>query len=345
MPLQNILDVNPGELDELLLRWGYKSFHARQIWAWIYRKGARSFDQMSDLPSPLRALLKEHFTLYALKVVLSKKSHDGTEKFLLALNDGNSIEAVIIPSPKRISVCISTQVGCKFSCRFCASGLLGFKRNLTTAEILEEILTLQAALGDSRITHIVFMGTGEPLDNYDNVMAAIRIINDPDGLGIGARRITISTSGLVPGILRLIEEKMQVELSVSLHAANDSLRQRLMPINKKYPLKELLCACGEYIKKTNRQITFEYLLIHGLNCDGDSCQELSKLMRGLKLSKVNLIPANEVKEYSLKPPEKKETLFFKDCLVRAGVQVTLRKQRGADIDASCGQLRLTYGTH
>lgn len=296
---------------------------------------------MSDLPAGLRRRLKDNFYLFGLNLAKKIKSKDGTEKFLFELSDRNYIETVVIPTEKRVTVCISTQAGCKFACAFCASGLLGFKRNLTCAEIIEQILYLKNNCPARRLTHLVFMGIGEPLDNYDNVIRAIRIINSKYSFHIGARRITISTCGIIPGIKRLSEGGLQIELSISLHATDDKTRSQIIPINKRYPLNELIKTCREYIKKTNRQLTFEYILIKGINSDLQNANNLSTILKGLNC-KVNLIPANPVKERHIEPPKKKEILAFKDCLVKQGVNVTLRRPRGQDIEAACGQLRLGY---
>jgi 23S rRNA (adenine2503-C2)-methyltransferase len=258
------------------------------------------------------------------------------------LNDKNLVEAVNIPAYSRVTGCISTQVGCKFVCSFCASGLKGFKRNLSKGEILDEVLYLKNNVKDKQLTHIVFMGTGEPLDNYENVLGAIRIINSPVAFNIGARRITISTCGIVPAIERLALEDLQIELSISLHAADDKTRELLMPINKKYPLAALIKCCHEYIAKTNRQITFEYILIKGINSSATCAQKLITLLKDLRLAKVNLIPANPVPELKITPPLAEEINSFKENLFKAGINVTLRRQRGQDIDAACGQLRLKY---
>ena len=339
--MQDLKSLTQEELKTFLMRQGQNSFHAQQIFSWIYKKGIHDFEKMSDLSSGLRRQLKENFSLATLELIKTIKSQDGTAKFLFALKDGNFIEGVIIPAEKRITACISTQAGCKFHCRFCASGLLGFKRNLTCAEIIDEILYLKDNSKDRKLTHLVFMGIGEPLDNYAQVIKAIRIINSPYALNIGARRITISTCGITPGIKKLADEHLQVELSLSLHAADDKTRDFLMPINKKYPLKELISAASEYIRKTNRQITFEYILIKGINSHLQDAKELSIILRNLNC-KVNLIPCNPIKELKVEPPGKLETLFFRDKLAKSGINVTLRRPRGEDIQAACGQLRLRY---
>lgn len=338
---RNIKGLELGELEDILEGRGEDRFHARQIFSWIYQKGIDDFSRMSDLSGALRDFLKDNFSLSSLKPVENRESRDGTEKFLLELADGNFIEAVLIPAEARLTGCVSTQAGCKFACRFCASGLAGFKRNLTCAEIIEEVLHLEYRSRHKGLTHLVFMGTGEPLDNYDSVLKAIRIINCKFGLNIGARRITISTCGIIPGIKRLAGEGLQIELSVSLHAADDATRSRLMPVNKVYPLRSLIAACREYAGKTNRQVTFEYILIKGVNSDLESAKNLGRIMRGFDC-KVNLIPANIVKECRLEPPGKPEILMFRDLLLKSGVNVTLRKPRGDDIGAACGQLRIKY---
>jgi 23S rRNA (adenine2503-C2)-methyltransferase len=342
MPAQDIKDLNLEELGNVLKSWNYPGYHAKQICAWIYKKQIADFQEMSDLSADLRRMLKENFYIFGMKLAKNQKSADATQKFLFELKDKNFIEAVIIPAENRITGCISTQVGCRFACRFCASGLSGFKRNLAVGEIIEEVLHLKHYAPDKKLTHIVFMGTGEPLDNYDNVLKAIRIINSDYSLNIGARRITISTCGIIPAIRKLADEDLQIELSISLHAADDKARSGLMPINKKYPLKDLMPACQEYINKTGRQITFEYVLIKGINSDLQNARGLVKMLKPLKLAKVNLIASNPVKELKIVPPNKLEILFFRDYLFKHGINVTLRKPRGEDIEASCGQLRLRY---
>jgi 23S rRNA (adenine2503-C2)-methyltransferase len=337
--MRDIKDFSPDELKEIFKEWGEPVFRARQILSWIYKKKIRDFSGMSDLSLGFRERLKKSFYISSFKLVKAFSSYDGTEKFLLELPDKNLIEAVVIPAEKRITGCVSTQVGCKFACSFCASGMLGFKRNLSCAEMIEEALYLKEESAGKRLTHLVFMGTGEPLDNYDNVLKAIRVINSPYSLNIGARRITISTCGIIPGIEKLANENLQIELSVSLHAAEDIVRSRLMPVNKVYPLKDLVRACGAYIRKTNRQVTFEYILIKGVNSGLQSARKLSKILAGLN-SKVNLIPANPIEGFWVGPPDRPEIVLFRDFLLKSGINVTLRKPRGEDIDAACGQLRL-----
>jgi len=340
--VQNIKELTLEELVEVLKNWGKPDFHAEQIFSWIYKRGITDFDAMSDLPLDLRRRLKENFYVLGLKSVKVLRSNDETTKFLFELRDGNLIEAVIIPAARRITGCVSAQVGCRFSCKFCASGLLGFKRNLTCGEMLDEVLLLKNNSKNKALTHLVFMGIGEPLDNYTEVLKAIRIINSAYSFNIGARRITISSCGIIPAIKRLADEDLQIELSISLHSADDKIRSALMPINKIYPLKDLMAACKNYIKRTSRQITFEYVLIRGINLDLQMAIKLGKILKDLKLCKINLIPCNLIKELNLQPPKKLEILLFRDYLLKTGINATLRKPRGQDIEAACGQLRLRY---
>jgi 23S rRNA (adenine2503-C2)-methyltransferase len=329
------------ELETQVVEWGYKKFFARTILEWIYQKGVYDFARMSSLPETLRQVLRENCRIALPDRVKVSRSQDGTAKMLFALEDGQAIEAVSIPAKGRHTGCISSQVGCKFGCSFCASGISGFVRNLSAGEIVAEVMGLQRQAGE-RLTHLVFMGTGEPLDNYAQVLKAIRILNAPYGAGIGARRITISTCGVVPGILALAKEGLQVELSVSLHASDDETRSRLLPVNRKYPLTHLLDACAYYSEATNRQVTFEYILIQGVNADLRSAKNLSILLKKLRLPKVNLIPANPVPQLHIHPPSAKEVRGFIGELEAARIPVTVRRSRGADIDAACGQLRLSY---
>jgi len=340
--MQDIKEFSFKELQEKLLSLNLPKYHAGQIFDWIYKKGAFEFSTMSNLPHALREKLSSEFYILGVKLAELQKSSDKTVKFLFELNDKNLIEAVSIPAETRLTGCISSQVGCKYCCQFCASGIKGFKRNLTCGEILDEVLYLKNNAEGRNLTHIVFMGTGEPMDNYENVLKAIRIINSKEAFNIGARRITISTNGVIPGIKKLQEEDLQVELSISLHAADDIKRSQIMPVNKKYPLGELTACCKEYIAKTNRQITFEYILIDNFNADLISAKKLIILLKELNLVKVNLIPANPIPGQEIKPPKKAQVLAFKEALLNAGVHVTLRKERGQDIDAACGQLRLRH---
>lgn len=341
--MRDIKDFNLGELENILREWDYPPFHARSIFVWMYQKGSVDFSSMSDLPAELRKRLQERFCILSFSLKQRFVSKDQTAKFLFELPDKQPIEAVVIPTKTRVTACVSSQAGCKFACAFCASGLLGFKRNLSCGEIIEQVLQLKNNSPGRKLTHVVFMGTGEPLDNYNAVLKAARIINSGHSFNIGARRITISTCGIIPGMRKLAEENLQIELSVSLHAADDKTRARLMPINRKYPLKELMNACKEYIHKTGRQITFEYILIKGVNSDLQNAQKLSRMLQGLRLCKVNLIPSNAIEELKVEPPERAQIVSFRDCLLKAGIIATIRKSRGEDIEAACGQLRLRHG--
>jgi len=326
------------ELEDFLKANHCPAYHSRQVFSWVYKKGAGDFKTMSDLPRELRKLLEEKFYLGKLEPVKKETSQDKTLKLLFALEDGNFIESAVIPTAARKTACISSQVGCRFKCGFCASGIGGWQRNLTVAEIINQVVALNRAVFPQRVSHIVFMGTGEPLDNYENVLRSIRVINSPQGLGIAARRITISSCGIIPGIERLSREGLQIELSISLHAGDDATRNRLMPVNKKYPLAELIESCKRYAQVTKRQVTFEYILIRGVNSNLGSALNLAKYLKGWEC-KLNLIPYNPIPEFSFEPPQKMETLLFQDRLVKAGIKVTIRMPRGRDIRAACGQLR------
>lgn len=321
-----------------LVALGHPAYRAGQVFEWVYQKKAPSYELMSSLPAPLREALAREFPFPHIEEKKVLRSADGTGKFLWAMHDGESVETVFIPMEDHNTLCISSQAGCKFGCKFCASGLGGWKRNLTTGEIMGQVLAAARRVAPLRITHIVFMGTGEPFDNYDEVMQAVRLMNAPEALNIAARRITISTSGVVPGIRRFSGEGRQIELSVSLHAASDRLRDELMPVNKKYPLKELMAVCREHAKKTGRQVTFEYILIKGKNCAAEDARQLGKMLKGW-LAKVNLIPYNENQEFPFKAPVRAEVDQFRAWLEAEGVHTTLRSPRGTDISAACGQLR------
>jgi len=318
---------------------GFPKYHARQIFSWIYQKKAQGFSAMTDLPLALRRALGEGFYILGAKLRNLRKSSDGTVKLLIELADGNLVEAVSIPARGRITGCISSQAGCKYSCAFCASGVLGFKRSLSVSEMLDQMLYLN---NSGRIGNVVLMGTGEPFDNYDNVLKFIRTIHSKDTFGIGSRHITISSCGIVPGIERLAGEDMQLELSISLHAADERTRSRIMPVNIKYPLSWLIPACRKYADKTNRQVTFEYLLVKDLNSSLQNAQNLVKLLKGFRLAKVNIIPANPVPELGVEPPAQKDAALFAEILKSGGLNFTIRRPRGRDIEAACGQLRLSH---
>lgn len=338
MPKPDINNLSLQGLEDFLQAQKFPRYHARQIFSWIYKRGLMDFAQMSDLSADLRGALSKNFSVSQMGLVKKETSRDGTKKFLFSLEDKNIIESAIIPTAKRRAACLSSQVGCKFKCAFCASGISGWQRNLTASEIVNQLIMLNKAIAPERISHIVFMGTGEPFDNYENVLKAIRIINSPLAFGIAARRITISTCGIIPGIEKLSREGLQIELSVSLHAADDITRDKLVPINKKYPLDKLVLACRNYVRFTKRQVTFEYILIKGVNSGMDSAANLVRLMKRWDC-KLNLIPYNPIKEFNYSTPNKLEVLFFQNQLLKNGIKVTLRIPRGTDIHAACGQLR------
>ena len=343
MEKQNKKDIRDLSYDELIRYFegmGEKAFRATQIFEWIYKKGVWSFDQMRNLPQGLRERLKNDFELKPNIVAKKLAAKDRTTKFLFDLDDREKIESVLIPTFNRTTACISTQAGCKFGCKFCASGIGGWSRNLTSGEILTQVLHVkeESRKHQRPLSNIVFMGTGEPLDNFDNLMKAIRIINSKEGIGIGARHITISTVGLVPKIKELVEEKLQIELAVSLHGFDNASRDVLMPVNRKYPFDELISACREYCQLTKRQITFEYILIKDLTCTAKAAQSLQKAFKGI-ICKMNLIPYNPVSEFDHKTPSREEMLVFQGQLKRYGIHATIRTPRGRDVGAACGQLR------
>ena len=337
----DIKNLSKDELKKEFTRLGEEPYRASQILKWLYKLGVKSFDDMTDLGKELREKLKTRFHLTKLILLDSKRSLiDGTTKYLFKLEDGNTIESVFLPEERRATLCLSSQVGCKFGCSFCASAPFGFVRNLKASEILDEILFIKDHNPSSIITNIVFMGIGEPLDNYDNVMKSIRIVNDEASFHIGARRITISTCGIIPGMEKLTKEKLQIELSVSLHSADDKMRSKLVPINKTYPLKDLIAACRNYTKKTKRIITFEYILIKDINCSQEDAVKLAGLLKGL-MCKVNTISYNQIRAKGYEAPASADIKNFMNTLKRHGVKAIMRKSKGEDIDAGCGQLRIS----
>lgn len=332
-----ITSLTRTELSEAIKGSNQPAYRADQIWDWLYVKYARSWDEMKNLSSDLKKQLSENFILTPGELIETTGNTGETQKLLVRFPDTESIEEVLIPAGQRKTVCVSSQAGCRFHCAFCASGQAGFKRDLETGEIIAQVL-LAAKVWKEKPTHVVFMGIGEPLDNYDNVIKAARIINDGDGINIGARRITISTCGVVPGIQKLSDEGMQIELSVSLHAPNDQIRSKLMPVNRKHPLSELIPACKKYAEKTKRIITFEYTMINGINDQTDHAHQLAKLLRPLH-ARVNLIPLSSVEEFEGKPSTVSAIKSFMSILERSRINVTLRDSKGGALKAACGQLR------
>lgn len=329
-------DLSLAELSAQLEALGEPDYRARQIFKWVYQKGISDWDEATDLPRSLRQKLEALFDLRPFELETCYDSRDGTQKFVFRLKDNNFIETVLIPSGERRTLCLSTQVGCKFRCVFCASGLPGFIRNLSPAEITGQILFARHDLEFS-LTNFVFMGMGEPLDNFFSLAKAIEIMNSPEGMGIAARRITVSTCGLVPGIKKLKDLRLQINLSLSLHAPSDELRRRLIPLARRYSLEEVLSACEEYAQASGRMITVEYVLIDGINNSTKDAAQLAKIAQRLK-AKINLIPYSPVSVLSYKRPTPEAVEAFKEWLEEKGVKVTVRRSKGLDIQAACGQL-------
>ncbi|MEA4831467.1 putative dual-specificity RNA methyltransferase RlmN [bioreactor metagenome] len=338
----DIRSMFPEEIQALIVPLGFERYRAEQIFSWLY-KGTDSFEDMTNLSRTARTILNDHFYIETPKINTSFKSkEDGTIKLLLEFPDGEFAECVALGYKYGYSACVSSQAGCKMGCSFCASTKAGFTRDLTAGEILVQIEMLQRELRkelpEAKIGHVVMMGIGEPLDNYNNSIKFIRLANDPRGYNIGMRNISLSTCGLVDKINKLAEEDLPITLSVSLHAPNNELRSSLMPVNNKYPIEELIYACREYIRKTGRRISFEYSLIHGVNDTPECAKELSKLLAGM-MCHVNVIPVNPISEKSFKGSPKERILLFTNLLSLGKINVTVRRTLGADIDAACGQLR------
>lgn len=339
MEKSDIKNLLIEELEEVMKENGFPKFRASQIFKWIY-KDVQSFEDMKNLPKNMIEFLDNNFYIGRAVLIDKQKSKDGTEKYLLGLHDNNAVECVLMKYKHGYSICISSQVGCRMQCSFCASTEGGLVRNLTSGEMIEEIMATERESG-VKVSNIVIMGIGEPFDNYDEVMKFLRIINHKEGINIGMRHITISTSGLVPKIYSFADENLQCNLAVSLHSAIDEVRSRLMPINRKYNIDELMKACDYYVEKTNRRITFEYALINEVNDSKDDAKALVKLLKG-KLCHINLIPVNPVtgKEHIRSEQDRIED--FKKILENSGLQVTLRRELGTDIQGACGQLRKNY---
>lgn len=316
---------------------GEKKFRAQQVFKWLYEEKVKEFDEMTNLSLDLRDKLKQNYTICNYNILKKQESSDGTKKYLFDVLDGNAIETVLMEYHHGKTVCVSSQIGCKMGCKFCASTGIKFVRNLTAGEIVEQILAVEQDVGE-RISNIVFMGIGEPLDNYENVIKAIRILNNPKGLAIGARHISVSTSGLVPRIYDLANENIQCTLSISLHATNDEKRSSMMPINNKYNIAELIKACKDYIKITNRRISFEYALAKDKNDNLEDAKALVKLLKGM-ICHVNLIPINKIDSGEFSKSSNKNIIEFRDYLNDNGIVATIRRELGSDIEAACGQLR------
>ncbi|AEB76177.1 23S rRNA (adenine(2503)-C(2))-methyltransferase RlmN [Clostridium botulinum] len=339
--MKNILDFNLEELKNWMAENGESKFRAKQIFEWIYKKAIFNFDEMTNISKASKEKLKNSFYIEIPNIMEKYKSNiDGTEKFLFEYKDGNIIESVVMRYKHGNSICVSTQIGCRMGCKFCASTVDGVVRNLTSGEIAAQILKAQQEIGE-RISNVVLMGSGEPLDNYDNVLKFIKLINDDNALKIGQRHITLSTCGIVPKIKELADEKLQITLAISLHAPNDDIRKSMMPVANKYNINELLDACKYYSKITNRRITFEYALVNGINDSAKNAEELFNQLKGI-LCHINLIPVNEIKENDYKRSGAKDIEEFKNILNKYGIETTIRREMGSDINGACGQLRRNY---
>ena len=335
--MKNIKDYNLEELKQELISLGEKPFRAEQIFKWLYIEKVHSFDEMTNLSLDLREKLKQNYDICNFNIVKKLESKDGTKKYLFGLSDGNAIESVLMQYHFGKTVCVSSQIGCKMGCKFCASTGIAFVRSLTSGEIVEQIIAIEQDIGEN-ISNVVFMGIGEPFDNYDNVMNAIKILNNQKGLNIGARHISVSTSGLVPKIYRFADENVQCTLSISLHSANNETRSSMMPVNNAYNIQELIKACKYYISKTNKRISFEYALAKDNNDNQKAADELIALLQGM-LCHVNLIPINKIENGKYIKSSNENIIKFRDYLNSKGITATIRRELGSDIEAACGQLR------
>lgn len=333
----NLKDLTLAEMEKFMAGLGEPKYRAGQVCRWVFQRGVRDFGEMTDLSLGLRQKLAEVATVSGVRILQKQVAKDGTAKYLFELQDGEAVESVLIPHDYGNSVCVSSQVGCRMGCQFCASTIGGLVRNLTAGEIYSQVQAIQEDAGQ-RVSSVVIMGSGEPLDNLPEVEKFIELITAPYGLNIGARHITLSTCGLTPVIRELAAKELPITLSVSLHAPNDELRDQIMPVNKKYPISELLAACREYISITKRRVTFEYALIRGFNDSREMARELGRLLHGM-LCHVNLIPVNPVIERGYKKPDPAGVREFQRVLEELGVPSTVRREMGAEIDAACGQLR------
>ncbi len=335
--MKNIKDYNLDELKQEFIKLGEKPYRAEQVFKWLYTTNVTTFDEMSNLSLELREKLKNEFSICVYNIIKKQESSDGTKKYLFDILDTNAIETVLMSYHHGYTICVSSQVGCKMGCKFCASTGIQFVRNLTAGEIVEQILAVQRD-ENIKISNVVFMGIGEPFDNYDNVLNAIKIINNQQGLNIGARHISVSTSGLVPKIYDFANEELQCTLSISLHATTNEKRSAMMPINNKYSIEELMEACKYYISKTNKRISFEYALAKDNNESIEDAKRLVKLLKGM-LCHVNLIPINPIDNGKYTKSTNENIMKFRDYLNDNGIVATIRRELGSDIDAACGQLR------
>ena len=338
---KDIRSFTAQQLEEEMKRIGEKGFRSRQIYEWLHVRLADSFDEMTNLSKSLRETLKEEYEIAPVTMVQRQVSaQDGTNKFLFELGDGNMVESVLMKYKHGNSVCISSQAGCRMGCRFCASTLDGLIRNLTPGEMLGQVYQVQKLSGE-RVSNVVVMGTGEPLDNYDNMVLFIRMLSSEPGLHISQRNITLSTCGIVPNIKRLAKEHFQITLALSLHGATQEKRRALMPVANKYELSEVMEACEEYFQETGRRMSFEYSLVQGVNDTAEDAKELACLLRGRNCH-LNLIPVNPIKERDFVRPSRESAVNFKNKLEKSGINVTIRREMGSDIDGACGQLRRRF---
>lgn len=335
--MKNIKDYNLEELKEEMKLLGEKPFRAQQIFKWVFVDKVKSFDDMTDLSLELRKKLRENYDICNFDIAKKLVSTDGTKKYLFKLSDGNAIETVLMEYHFGKTVCVSSQIGCKMGCKFCASTGIPFIRSLSSGEIVEQIIAIEQD-EDCKVSNVVFMGIGEPMDNFDNVMNAINILNNPKGMNIGARHISVSTSGIVPKIYEFADRNMQCTLSISLHSANNETRSSMMPINNAYNIEELMKACRYYIEKTNKRISFEYALAKDNNDNSKAAQELVNLLKGM-LCHVNLIPINKIENGKYSKSSLENIMKFRDYLNDHGIVATIRRELGSDINAACGQLR------
>lgn len=335
--MKNIKDYNLDALKKEMESINEKPFRAEQIFKWIYIEKVKNFDEMTNLSLELRNKLKENYDICNFTIEKKLESKDGTKKYLFGLSDGNAIESVLMEYKYGKSICVSSQIGCKMGCKFCASTGIPFMRNLTSGEIVEQIIAIEQDT-NSKISNVVFMGIGEPMDNFENVMNAIEILNNTKGLNIGARHISVSTSGVVPKIYEFADRNMQCTLSISLHSANNEIRSSMMPVNNAYNIEELMKACKYYINKTNRRISFEYALAKDNNDNLEDAKQLVKLLQGM-LCHVNLIPINKIENGNYSKSSLENIMKFRDYLNDHGIVATIRRELGSDIDAACGQLR------
>ncbi|WLR47498.1 23S rRNA (adenine(2503)-C(2))-methyltransferase RlmN [Halobacillus litoralis] len=341
---RSIYGLTFDQLTDWLIDHGEKKFRSKQVWDWLYQKRVTDFSQMKNVNQSCIDVLEEHFTIETLSEEIKQESKDGTVKFLFKLDDGNVIETVLMRFNYGLSVCVTTQVGCNIGCSFCASGILRKSRDLSSGEIVEQIMQVQQHLdkqgNDERVSHIVVMGIGEPFDNYDNLIDFLKVVNDQKGLSIGARHITVSTSGIAPKMYEFADEGIQINLALSIHAPNNELRTQIMKINRAYPLEKLMPAIDYYLEKTNRRITFEYILLKDVNDHKKEAEELAELLKDKRhLSYVNLIPYNPVADHPYERSEKEAILTFYQTLMDRGIKCGVRTEHGTDIDAACGQLR------